>query len=579
MLQKISTELNHRKSFYFMLSLGLQFLLGLLLTLVYWSSQIPVFKKLVLVGLVIQFVSLSFWFFTMKDQKLEEAPVLGFSILNMLVFSVFLLPFSRGSQLFALLTLTNLMTAFILFKGRQQLINFGAMLFAVSTGSVVYGFTGFLHQPLETAFFQVSIITISSVFLSFMHFLRHELELQNNRLTSDRRNLQHKYIRLEKAFLLSRQKEDILTRDVKKKNIEIKNILTVSGQLGIRSDSRKALESILLTTIGQLGCSYMALLTKREKSQNYLGIYLEKGLRGYDPEKLRVYKDSKILQIIESTLEPLPVSLIPTDDLFDDEKRFLEQFRHDIIAPIFIKRNVVGLIIIGQKVSGAALSEEEFNLISIIANQAAFVLEQSQVINEFQDFYTKTMRAMIRALETKYVYARGHNVRTANYVSIMAQKMGVGAEEIRNFTYGALLHDIGKITVKDEFLLNAQPFTESTSMIKRKILEHTTEGEKILRAAGFHEVIVDMAHHHHEFFIGKGFPDGIGGIEIPLPTRLLAVCNAYDAMTSDRPHRQALTHDTARQYLSSAAGKQFDPEIVGLFLSELNANKQMLKYH
>jgi putative nucleotidyltransferase with HDIG domain len=349
--------------------------------------------------------------------------------------------------------------------------------------------------------------------------------------------------------------------------------------LGIRSDSRKALESILLTTIGQLGCSYMALLTKREKSQNYLGIYLEKGLRGYDPEKLRVYKDSKILQIIESTLEPLPVSLIPTDDLFDDEKRFLEQFRHDIIAPIFIKRNVVGLIIIGQKVSGAALSEEEFNLISIIANQAAFVLEQSQVINEFQDFYTKTMRAMIRALETKYVYARGHNVRTANYVSIMAQKMGVGAEEIRNFTYGALLHDIGKITVKDEFLLNAQPFTESTSMIKRKILEHTTEGEKILRAAGFHEVIVDMAHHHHEFFIGKGFPDGIGGIEIPLPTRLLAVCNAYDAMTSDRPHRQALTHDTARQYLSSAAGKQFDPEIVGLFLSELNANKQMLKYH
>jgi len=579
MFRKISAELNHRKSYYFMLGLGLQLLLSVILTLVYWQNQLPVFKKLAFVGLVIELVSLSFWFFTMKNQKLDEAPALGFSVLNILVFSVFLLPLSRGSQLFALLTLVNLMTAVILLSDRQQFINLGVLLFSVSTAIVVYGFAGVLNQPVESAFFQFLIIALSSVFLTFMHFLRQELEMQNNRLSTDRRTLQHKYLRLEKAFMLSRQKEDILARDVRKKNIEIKNILTVSGQLGIRSDSRKALESILLTTIGQLGCSYMAVLTKREKNQNYLGIFLEKGLRGYDSEKLRVYKDSKILQVIESTLEPIPVNQIPTDDLFDDEKRFLEQFRNDIIAPIFIKRNIVGLMVIGQKVSGAVISEEEFNLISIIANQAAFVLEQSQVINEFQDFYTKTMRAMIRALETKYVYARGHNVRTANYVSILAQKMGVGPEEIRNFTYGALLHDIGKITVKDEFLLNAQPFTESTSMIKRKILEHTTEGEKILRAAGFHEVIVDMAHHHHEFFNGKGFPDGIGGIEIPLPTRLLAVCNAYDAMTSDRPHRQALTHDTARQYLSKAAGKQFDPEIVNHFLSELNSNKQMLKYH
>ena len=236
-------------------------------------------------------------------------------------------------------------------------------------------------------------------------------------------------------------------------------------------------------------------------------------------------------------------------------------------------------LIVGHKVSLARFEKEDLNLIAILANQMSFVLEQTQMTYEYQDFYAKTLRAMLRSLEAKYIYAKGHNVRTANYVNIMARKMGLPNKEIRDFSYGSLMHDIGKIAVKDEYLLSKDILSENETDLKEKILEHTVEGSKILKAAGFNQTITDMALHHHEFYNGGGFPHKIGYEDIPLGTKILAVCNAYDAMTSDRPHRKALHEATAKEYLQYYSGNQFDPELVKLFLNEISENKEMQKYH
>jgi putative nucleotidyltransferase with HDIG domain len=239
----------------------------------------------------------------------------------------------------------------------------------------------------------------------------------------------------------------------------------------------------------------------------------------------------------------------------------------------------IGAIIVGSKISGGLFSKEDLNLISIVANQTAFVLEQSKLTQNYKEFYAKTIKAMLESLEAKYIYARGHNVRTANYAAIVGKRLNLPINQIKDLTYGSLLHDIGKIVIKDEYLLNSAKFAQGDMEIKEKILDHTLEGSKILKSAGFNDQIIDMALHHHEFFNGKGYPHKIGQTDLSLSSRILAVCNAYDAMTSDRPHRKALSAKTAQEYLLRSKNTQFDPDIVQIFLEEIGNNNLPHKYN
>ena len=115
-------------------------------------------------------------------------------------------------------------------------------------------------------------------------------------------------------------------------------------------------------------------------------------------------------------------------------------------------------------------------------------------------------------------------------------------------------------------------------ILKEKILEHAVEGSKILKAAGFNDAIVDMALHHHEFYNGKGYPHKVGKDELILGTRILSVCNSYDAMTSTRPYRKALPSSVAQENLRMFSGEQLDPEIVKIFLNEIETNPGMKKF-
>ena len=121
-------------------------------------------------------------------------------------------------------------------------------------------------------------------------------------------------------------------------------------------------------------------------------------------------------------------------------------------------------------------------------------------------------------------------------------------------------------------------FSNSNYVLKEKILEHAVEGSKILKAAGFNDTIVDMALHHHEFYNGRGYPHKVGKDELSLGTRILSVCNSYDAMTSDRPYRKALPISVSKDNLRMFAGEQFDPEIVKIFLNQIENNQNMQRF-
>ena len=144
-------------------------------------------------------------------------------------------------------------------------------------------------------------------------------------------------------------------------------------------------------------------------------------------------------------------------------------------------------------------------------------------------------------------------------------------EEIGRIRTAALLHDIGKVGVPDEILHKAGPLDDRDWEIMR---QHPVIGERILRAIPGFGAIARMVRHEHERWDGAGYPDGLAGTAIPVGSRIILACDAYHAMTSDRPYRAAMSHGDAVAELSANAGTQFDPQVVELLIGELYGQRQ-----
>ncbi len=467
---------------------------------------------------------------------------------------------------------------FLLPRKLGQYISIGAISLygaEVIAQGVING-VQFVVQPLMVVVVPAIIVHIvAGFYLGIIAQLRSgqkQAERKNAELAQSFRGLRHNYI-------LKDELASSLNKDIKRKNIEIKNILTLSDQLNMNMDPLRAIESFLLTVMGQLGSSHALIFTRKIISDNFYGIYAVKGMPRRNVENHRIYLNSNLLEHLLAIKHPVMVKSIPRENLYSDEIKFLNLFQDDVFCPILIKGEMAGIFVIGQKLSKRKFTPEDYNLIAIIANQAAFVMEQSQVTSEFQDIYFKTIKAMMKALEAKYVFARGHNTRTANYASITARSLGLSQSEIKDLTYGTLLHDVGKIAIRDKYLLDPKVFHENETIVKKKILEHTLKGATILKSAGFDDNIVELALHHHESYEGRGYPHGLGGSDLSSSVRILSVCNTYDAMTSDKPYRKALSPQIAKEYITHNASRKFDPSIVKTFLNELNHNKEMQKFN
>ncbi|MHB0866166.1 MAG: HD domain-containing phosphohydrolase [Thermoleophilia bacterium] len=182
---------------------------------------------------------------------------------------------------------------------------------------------------------------------------------------------------------------------------------------------------------------------------------------------------------------------------------------------------------------------------------------------EIRNTYVGAVKSLAQALEAKDPYTNGHSIRVTEVTVTLAQELGLDHEMLEQVRLAGLVHDIGKIGVPEVVLHKSGKLTdEEFEFIK----SHPAAGEKILSPVIKDKTVLGMVRHHHERFGGGGYPGGLVGEDIPLGARLMAVSDAYDAMTSTRPYRGAMTPEKARAQLLSNRGSQFDPELVDLFI-------------
>ncbi len=190
--------------------------------------------------------------------------------------------------------------------------------------------------------------------------------------------------------------------------------------------------------------------------------------------------------------------------------------------------------------------------------RASYRRERSRA-QELRRSYKATVRALSNAVEARDAYTGKHAERVAAYGLAIARAVGMDVADDPQLEFGFLLHDIGKVGVPDAVLFKP----DALSSQELELIEHhPLIGSEILRHVDFLEEATLIVRHHHERWDGKGYPDGLAGEAIPLAARVFAVADALDALTSDRPYRDAVSWRRARQEIRRSAGSQFDPAVV-----------------
>ena len=252
----------------------------------------------------------------------------------------------------------------------------------------------------------------------------------------------------------------------------------------------------------------------------------------------------------------------------DETETFLHKIRSEgyrsfLGTPIITKGGLpVGIVSLLARRS-RVYSKNEKAFINGIASQIGLALDRAQLIDRIQEMHVESVKALVKAIETRDTYTEGHSVQVADFAVQLARSMGMSEREATLIEFAGLLHDVGKIVVPENILKKTSTLSDDEwTIIKR----HTIYSTKIIEPIANLRPIQNWVLYHHERWDGKGYPEGIKTNAIPLQARILSVCDTYSAMTSDRPYRKALDQDFALTELKKVSGSQLDPDIVQIFV-------------
>ena len=237
-----------------------------------------------------------------------------------------------------------------------------------------------------------------------------------------------------------------------------------------------------------------------------------------------------------------------------------------VAIPVYVADELHGVVVCADRDGG--FEEVDDEVLLALGDHAGAVLHSGRLQGELRSAYLATVSVLAGALEAKDPFLRTHSDEVAGYVAAVAEKVEVAPELREQLMFASLLHDVGKLGISERILLKAGPLTAEERAV---IEQHPRIGFRLVEQVPALRPIAPAVLHHHERFDGGGYPTGLAGPDIPLEARIVCVADCFSAMTAERPYRGALSREEACEELVRGAGRQFDPDIVAVFVAEVRA--------
>ncbi len=284
-------------------------------------------------------------------------------------------------------------------------------------------------------------------------------------------------------------------------------------------------------------------------------------------------KDAEL--IVSQTILQMAVreqsSVISSDALVDE--RFTHSksvatlaVRSAMCTPLMNRGKVLGIVYVDSTSEANLFSRDDLGLFSAIALKAGIAIDNARLYDDLRSLFYNTVETLVRTIQAKDQYTSGHSTRVSRYALLVADKLRLSTKDKHQLYLAAMLHDIGKIGVPDDLL--QRPGKLSDDEMER-VRNHVQLGASMIEMLGEMHPIVPLIRHHHESWDGTGYPDALKGEEIPLVSRIIAVADTYDAMTSDRPYRKRRSHREAIEEIKRTSGTKLDPRVAEAFLEVL----------
>ena len=339
--------------------------------------------------------------------------------------------------------------------------------------------------------------------------------------------------------------------------MELSSLIT--STLDTQEIRRRAIEAA--TTLVQAETGSL-LLVDPHNGELFFEVAL--GDTGEILKEIRLARGQGIAGWVAEQNQPLIINDTLSDPRFfrDVDRKSAFETRNMVCVPVRTKDHMLGVLEAINKKEGL-FDEQDRDVLSALANQVATAVENANLYRELKETFYDTSQALAETIEKRDPYTGGHTQRVMNYSVEIGQMMGLSGEVMEALRLAAILHDIGKIGVRDSILLKSDRLDREEALIMNR---HAEFGSEILSHVRKLSHVIPGVRGHHERYDGTGYPDGLRGDEIPLIARVIAVADTFDAMTTDRPYRKAMDAKTAVNELLRHSGTQFDGEIVGQFV-------------
>jgi anti-anti-sigma regulatory factor len=356
-----------------------------------------------------------------------------------------------------------------------------------------------------------------------------------------------------------------LQSKLKLKIVEFRNLFEITRALNLALDVDEVLNLFSLSVMGQFGVDRLAIFLSDPRRE---GILLPKQVRGFAHGHFQDF-----------AVPPGPFrnvsaeqSFFRMSDVRDGEGsgetiEALRQSGFEWGVALWVRRDLEGVLLLGGRGGRRGFQEDERDLLTTLSHQGAVAIANARFHRAQEDRNLGLVRGMMSLIESRDPYAKGNTERVVRYVTAVAKLLNYPRESLKALIYGAVLRDIGMITVSHVILKNPAHLSDDEWAL---IKQHPTRGAQILEEMNLPKEVIEVVLNHHERWGGEGYPRGIRGTEIPLGARVVSLVDGYVAMTAERPYRRALPAEKARQVIAENWGTPFDPTIVEVFLQVLD---------